>query len=675
MVRFPLIVLALGIPALCRDSAGDELYRAAIAAASSALQLNDTAGAQAWLDRAPEKQRGWEWRYLNSRARQAEHSFPAMEGAVAAVAVSPDGGLVAAAGVGHIVVHDAVGRKIRWEHAANARVNSLAFSPDSRQLAASLEDRTVRLWEVPSGKEVWRAEQPGGAVAALAWHPTSPLIAAASAALPSQPDVNRAGMLTLLDAASGEARRRIPFLRGAATTVSWSTDGARVAAGNEFGALAVWDAAMLDKPPLLMTPEIAGGPAAALASAVLLPDARRILAGYADGRLLLWDTQDPLKPRALRKLDRAVAAVAVHPRGEWLAALSGDGTVQVLSGGAAGPGETLQHAVAAGRCAAVSSDGRRLYTGHADGTLVEWGETALETGRRTWSHPPEALGFEWSPDGKRAASAARGGALKLWDAATGHMVWEQYAHQFAANAVLFSFDQERLYSAGADGRVQGMDLKSATLVMTFEHAPDARGWTMALSPDGLRFVTGSTRPSAKVFDVMTGATRLTIEGNGDRQSGEVWGVDWSLDGSLIALGWTGGGAALVDAATGAMKVELRGHEAAVRGVAFAPDGKTLATASDDGKIRIFSTADGSLIRTLSGHGAAVFGLDFSPDGARLASASADHTVRIWDPASGHALVRLPTGASTRRVRFSPDGARLAVLPADGRILILNGPPS
>lgn len=675
MARFLLITLALAIPGFCWDGTGDELYRAAIAAASSALQLQDTAGAQAWLDRAPEEQRGWEWRHLNARARQAAHRFPALEGAVAAVAVSPDGRLVAAAGASRIVVHDAAGRNIHWEHAAAAPVTSLAFSPDSRQLAAALEDRTVRLWEVPSGRELWKAEQPGGAVSSLAWHPESPLIAAASAALPAQPDVKRAGLLTLLDPASGEARRRIPFLGGAATTVSWSPDGARIAAGNEFGALAVWDAAALDRPPLLMTAEIAGGPAVALTSAVLLHDARHVLTGYADGRVSLWDTQDPLKPRPLTKLDRAVAAVAAHPRGEWLAAFSAAGSVQLLRGNAAGPGETLHHAVAAGRCAAVSPDGRRLYTGHADGTLLEWNETALESGRRIWSHAPEALGFEWSPDGKRAVSAARGGTLKFWDAATGNALWEQYAHQFAAHAVLFSFDQEKLYSAGADGRVQGMDIKTATLVMTFEHAPDARGWTMALSPDGLRFVTASTRPSAKVFDVMTGATRLTIEGKGDRQTGEVWGVDWSLDGSLIALGWTGGGAALLDAATGAPKVDLPGHEGAVRGVAFAPDGKTVATACDDGKIRMFSAADGTLVKTLTGHTAAVFGIDFSPDGARLASASADHTVRIWDPASGHSLVRLPTGAPARRVRFSPDGNRLAVLPGDARILILDGPGS
>lgn len=156
---------------------------------------------------------------------------------------------------------------------------------------------------------------------------------------------------------------------------------------------------------------------------------------------------------------------------------------------------------------------------------------------------------------------------------------------------------------------------------------------MALSPDGLHFVTGSTRPSAKVFDVMTGATRLTL--GGDRaagQTGEVWGVDWSSDGSLIALGWTGGAAALLDAATGAIKAELKGHRGAVRAITFSPDASTVATACDDRLIRIFSTAGGNLLRTLAGH-----------TGSSMESISR-RTARAWPPAR-------PTGQSafgTRR---------------------------
>lgn len=674
MVRFLLIILAMGARGAAWDGSEAELYRAAIAAASSALQLHDTAGAQAWLDRAPEKLRGWEWRYLNAQARQAAHSFPRMAGEVKAVSASPDGRLVAAAGANRVAVFNASTRQAQWEHTAPAPVLALAFSPGARQIAVALEDRTVRLWEVSSGQEVWSAAQPGEAVSGLAWHPNGGQIAAVSGAPVAQAGAKRAGLLTILDARSGEAVRRIPFLAAGATTVAWSPDASRVAAGNELGVLAVWESALLDKPPLLMALESNGEPGAPLNSAVFLPDSRHIAAGYGDGRMVLWDAQNPVKPRELSRYERPVAAVAMHPGGQWLAAVSADTTVRVLPAGSIGQGEALHHAVAPGTSAAVAPDGSRMYTGHTDGTVLEWGENVLDTGRRVWRHGGAVLGFEWSPDGKQAASAARGGTLKLWETATGRAVWEQYAHQFSANAVLFSFDQEKLYSAGEDGRVQGMDLKSASLVMTFEHAPEARGWTMALSPDGLRFVTGSTRPSAKVFDVMTGATRLTIEPKGAGQTGEVWGVDWSLDGSLIALGWTGGVAALVDSTSGAVKAELRGHGGAVRGVAFAPDGKTVVTACDDRMVRVFNTADGSLVRTLTGHTEGVFGVDFTPDGARLATASADRSVRIWEPATGHSLVRLPVGSVARRVRFSPDGNRLAVLPLDGRILILSGQP-
>lgn len=670
MVRF-LLLTGLAVWACALRADDGALYRAAVAAASSALQLHDTAGAQRWLDRAPESLRGWEWRYLHGQARRADYVFQPFSWRVSSVAASPDGRLLAVGGPSVVVLFDTASRKQLAENAVPGVVTALSFSPDSSRLAGALGDRTVRLWDLSSWAEVWKVEEPGESVASLAWSPKGTEIAAVSAAARAQAVSRTAGLLTILDAAKGEVRRRLPFLSSPARTVAWSPDGGWIAAGNQLGWLAVWETSVWEKPPLIMMANAEGGVAVPLNSAVFLPDSKRIGAAYEDGRVLEWDVRKPNEPKEIVRYDRPVTALAIHPRGAWLAAVSADATVRLLVVENSGLSGALHHAVSPGTAAAVGPGGSRLYTGHADGTVFEWGQAALDLERAVWRHGPAVLGFEWSPDGKQAATAARGGTLRLWDVATGRNLWEQYAHQFAANAVLFSFDQEKLFSAGEDGRVQGMDLKSATLVMTFEHAPNARAWSMALSPDGLRFVTGSTRPSAKVFDVMTGATRLTIEGKGPGQSGEVWGVDWSLDGSLIALGWTGGGAALVDPGTGAVKVELKGHPAAVHGIAFSPDGKTVATACADGAIRVFNTASGSLVRTLQGHLGAVYGIDFSPDGTRLASASSDQTVRVWEAATGEPLIRLPFSAAAQRVRFSPDGRSLAAALADGRILILN----
>lgn len=679
-MRLTATIVLMSAPLAAQPAAEADVryYRATVAAASSALLLHETAEAQKWLDRAPVSLRNWEWRYLNAAARQASVVHRVSDGAVQAVAVSPDGRIWAAAGEGKgIAIFDVrSGARLKTLEGHGGTVWALAFSPDSARLASSSSDHSVRVWDLAGGRELWKAEGNGQGIAAVAWGPGGQEIVSSSWETLKDMEGRGAvtGVLYVYDAASGDRRQRIQFLNKPVTCVAWSPDGRKVAAGTWGHAVGIWDASNWQRPPLILMAEEKNGSSPAVQSVAWLPDSRHVLTGHKDSLARLWDTQNPMAPRTLAGHSRWVNGAAAHPQNRWFATVSTDATLRLWVPGTLEPAAVLHHAVGAGLALAFSPDGTRIYTAHADGTVLEWRTAAVDPARTTWKHGTSVYGLEWSPDGKLVATAAWGGTLKLWDAATGQQLWEQYAHQNSANTVLFSFDQTRVYSAGNDGRVQGMDLKGAELVMTFEHAPNGRGVTMAMSPDGLRFVTGSTRPTAKVFDVMTGATRLTIgEKGAEGQTGEVWGVDWSSDGSLIALAWTGGAAVLADAATGATRVELKGHQGGVRGIAFSPDGKTVATSCDDRLIRIFSVADGSLLRTLAGHSELIYGIDFTPDGTRLASASADQTVRIWDPASGEPLITIPYDAQVYRVRFSPDGNRLGVLPMDGRIVILDGP--
>ncbi|MBK7706637.1 MAG: hypothetical protein IPJ30_12885 [Acidobacteria bacterium] len=80
-----------------RVNAGWDSYIAHIGAAAASLRLHETSDAKRWLNAAPLKYRGWEWGYLNVEADQSAATFAGNSAAVTAIAVSPDGKILATA--------------------------------------------------------------------------------------------------------------------------------------------------------------------------------------------------------------------------------------------------------------------------------------------------------------------------------------------------------------------------------------------------------------------------------------------------------------------------------------------------------------------------------------------------------------------------------------------------
>ncbi|GAB1524865.1 hypothetical protein RhiTH_008021 [Rhizoctonia solani] len=165
--------------------------------------------------------------------------------------------------------------------------------------------------------------------------------------------------------------------------------------------------------------------------------------------------------------------------------------------------------------------------------------------------------------------------------------------------------------------------------------------------------------------------RKTAALNNWNMRSQVFSVDYSPDGSRVAIGCENGTVSIRKAYNQAPLVgSPKAHTNYVRSVAFSPDGRLLASGSDDFTIRVWDVRTGTPVAgPRQGHTHWVWSISFSPDSKRIVSGSWDKTLCIWSTADGTLLVGPLRGHTSfiHSVTFSPDGTLVASASADNTI--------
>lgn len=296
-----------------------------------------------------------------------------------------------------------------------------------------------------------------------------------------------------------------------------------------------------------------------------------------------------------------------------------------------------------------SPDGRRLATAQRGGGTKVWD---LETAEMVLSVEGEFVAY--SPDGRRLATVTASGLVKLWDAVSGEEMPVPVPVR-SALGVSFSPDGGRLATTtgfNATAKIWGLSAGTEPLTLS---GHSVWTWFAHFSPDGGRLITAAADETVRVWDAVTGDLLMILSGH----DGDVTNAVFSPDGTRIGTASRDGRARLWDAASGELLLELRGHTSEVTNIAFSPNGERVATGSRDRKVKVWDADTGQESFTLSGHAGAIYGLQFSPDGTRLASGSFDGTVRVWAVTPGSEWISLATPEGAGQIAFSPDGRRLA----------------
>jgi len=482
----------------------------------------------------------------------------------------------------------------------SAAAVSVAFSPDGRFVLSGSDDRTMKLWEVATGREI----------------------------------------------------RTFRGIESNVTSVAYSLNGRVALSGHMNGALAFWD---LSTGKMLRLVEKAHRTSWVQAVAFRQGDAQVISVGN-NRRVKVWDAYSGRVVRSFKGTwawmeHWANTSVAFSKDGRLVLLDSMDTQIWDVETGKnimklPGRSTVLVKDVAD---AAFSPDSSFFVIG---GWGLEFWEIA--TGQQTKTFQGltwNIQALDYAPDGKTLVTAGKEGTLTLWDLSTGKEIRTFARDSGSVHKIRYSPDGRYVLSAKNNGVLTLHSVASGRQVRVFR-SESMKVSALTCSPDIRLAFAGSRDGSLTLWDMNKGQRVKTFRGHMQA----VTFLAYSGDGKLALSGSSDGTARLWDMSSGKALRTLKGHSAAVTPVAFSPDSRLALTGSKDETCRMWELKTGRELQSFRGHTHWINAVAFSPNGRFVLTGSSDSTLRLWEVKTGKALHSFDNEEEwVHAIAVSPDG--------------------
>jgi WD40 repeat protein len=610
--------------------------------------------------------RGFEWYYIWRQCRRGlvQRTLP-YGNRIHCLAVSPNKGLVAAAGEGYDI-------KL-WELATGKRLNTLGVPGWPEALAITRDGNTlacryhygVIVWDVATNASMLNAADESFANSALALSPDGRILAAVTNEHTTIRlwDMTQRRVPRKVDAAAND--RVIPLWQTAihesntidvtnfpSYSLAFSPDGRLLASGSIDGEITVFDAATRELRFTLP------GRCDYVAPICFTLDGKALLTAGERGTIVVWDLDSRQPRQTLVGHSRVISSLALSPDGKLLASASANGVVKVWDTQRYQEQDTLLGSLGAIEAVVFSPDGGTLAVGGADGVVKLW-DLSMPTSRDVLKADRFGLiTLAVSPDGKKAATGAGGGTVTLWDNESGEELRTLSAHEGNVHCAAFDSSGTILATGGEDRMIRLWDTSTGEMKQALAgHA--SRVLFVSFTPNGKNLVSAAFGDTLRVWDWESGRCPQIVP----NIAGVAAAV--SSDGRFVVFDRFDGTVEVrdlykMDLLRSLSPVEFTENNTSF---AFSPDGQTVAwapvTEAQDPTVKVWDWASGGELRTLVGHTDHVKSVAFSPTDRILASGSFDGTVRLWNLATGEERVAL-RGHSGKvlSVAFTTDGRAL-----------------
>jgi RNA polymerase sigma factor (sigma-70 family) len=288
-------------------------------------------------------------------------------------------------------------------------VTSVAYSPDGKTLASAGVNRTIKLWDVATGREKATFARHSDAhpvpystdLKAVVFSPDGKLLASGSADKTIQ----------LCDVDTGKV---LAILRGhtdGVTSLAFSPDGKTLASASLDETIRLWDVATRKQRATLK------GHSEWVWSVVFSPDGKALASASGDRTVRLWNVAAGTEQATLKGHRYTVHAVAFSPDGKTLASAGMDKAIQLWDVASRKNTATLRGHASDIHALVFSRDGKTLASASGDDTVKLWDVATGKVKATLTGHTDRVTCVGFSPRGRGLATGSHDGTIKLWDLA------------------------------------------------------------------------------------------------------------------------------------------------------------------------------------------------------------------------------------------------------------------